>query len=549
MFLDGIEAKKPISFQKLVMPVAVYLLLGFVGGALLGLLGGLLLGRSKAAPVSDNRLEAELRNQLQQREAELGTVREQISAKSAELATAQTSLEAAQKAFADQRQGISENLAQARQEQAQLCDRLAKIDGELREARTAQADAQARNAVLEKSLTELRQVRGELDQRLIATCNELQAAEKAKSALEEKVTFLQQRLEQERQSIETIQQKFLQEFSSVSNKLLVENASRFNQQSGENLEKLLAPLRENLTEFRTKLDTAQKESSTYTALLKEQINRIGTEAASLSKALKGDIKILGNWGENRLDQILEKSGLQKDIHYRRQVSMKDGEGDQRFLDVVIQLPDNKSLVIDSKVPLRNYEAYVNAPDDVVRLECMEKLVEDLRKHFKDLGGKRYHDLYGINAPDFVLMYVPLESAYFAALAHQSELFAEGLERNVVIITNSTLLATLRTASSVWRLADQQKNAIEIAERGGRLYDKFVNFVQDLEKIGSTLESSHKTWQDAFGKLSRGPGNLLRQSEELKKLGAKAAKALPPQLLDSADPIDQSTLPPEPANPN
>ena len=525
------------------MPVAVYLLLGFVGGAVRGLLGGWLLGRSKAAPVYDNRLEAELRNQLQQRETELTAVREQISMKAAELATAQTSLEAVQKTFAEQRQTISENLAQARQEQAQLCERIAKIEGELRDARTAQADAQARNAVLEKSLAELRQVRGELDQRLIATRSEVQAAEKAKSALEEKVTFLQQRLDQERQSIETIQQKFLQEFSSVSNKLLVENASRFNQQSGENLEKLLAPLRENLTDFRARLDNAQKESSTYTALLKEQINRIGSEAASLSKALKGDIKVLGNWGENRLDQILEKSGLQKDIHYRRQVSMKDAEGDQRYLDVVIQLPDNKSLVIDSKVPLRNYEAYVNAADDVIRLECMERLVEDLRKHFKDLGGKRYHDLYGINAPDFVLMYVPLESAYFAALAHQPELFAEGLERNVVIITNSTLLATLRTASSVWRLADQQRNAIEIAERGGRLYDKFVNFVQDFEKIGSTLESSHRTWQEAFGKLSRGPGNLLRQSEELKKLGAKAAKSLPQQMLESADPIEPPTLPP------
>jgi DNA recombination protein RmuC len=211
---------------------------------------------------------------------------------------------------------------------------------------------------------------------------------------------LNERLTTERQQLETIQERFRKEFEAVSNKLILDNASRFNQQSTESLGKLLTPLKETLGEFKTSLDTTRRETATHSALLKEQISRIGNEAANLSKALKGDVKVLGNWGENMLDQILEKSGLQKDIHYRRQRSAKDAEGDQRFLDVIVELPDKRNLVIDSKVSLRAYEESVNAADDPAKLAGLDRHVEALRKHFRDLGAKRYQDIHGINTPDF-----------------------------------------------------------------------------------------------------------------------------------------------------
>lgn len=345
---------------------------------------------------------------------------------------------------------------------------------------------------------------------------------------------LNERLTTERQQLETIQEKFRKEFEAVSNRLILDNASRFNQQSTESLGKLLTPLKETLGEFKTSLDTTRRETATHSALLKEQVSRIGTEAANLSKALKGDVKVLGNWGENMLDQILEKSGLQKDIHYRRQRSAKDSEGDQRFLDVIVELPEKRNLVIDSKVSLRAYEESVNTPDDSARLAGIDRHVEALRKHFRDLGAKRYQDIHGINTPDFVLMYVPIEAAFFVAIAREPGLFAEALDHNVVLITNSTLLATLRTVAHVWRLADQQKHVLEIADRGGKLYDKFAGFVEDLQTVGDALGKARKAWEDASTKLHTGSGNLISQTEKLKQLGAKAAKSLPNAMLEKAD---------------
>ena len=363
---------------------------------------------------------------------------------------------------------------------------------------------------------------------------QLRLLDKRNGELGAELKLLGERLTAERQQLETIQEKFSKEFEAISNKLILENASKFNQQSTESLGKLLTPLKETLGEFKTSLDTTRKETATHSALLKDQISRIGTEAANLSKALKGDMKALGNWGENMLDQILEKSGLQRDIHYRRQRGAKDVEGDQRYLDVVVHLDDRgRNLVIDSKVSLRAYEESVNAPDDAVKIAALDRHVEAVRKHFKDLGAKRYQDIHSINSPDFVLMYVPIEAAFFAAVTREPGLFAEALDVNVVLITNSTLLATLRTVENVWRLADQQKHVLEIADRGGKLYDKFVGFVEDLQAVGAALGKAQDAWESASTKLHTGSGNLISQTEKLKQLGAKAAKSLPNPLLEKA----------------
>ncbi len=357
------------------------------------------------------------------------------------------------------------------------------------------------------------------------------------------VRLLNERLDTERQQLEKIQEKFQKEFEGVSTRLIAANTTSFNRQSAESLENLLKPLKEKLGEFKTSLDKTHDATTTNSALLKEQVSRIGAEAANLSKALKGDVKALGNWGENMLDQILEKSGLQRDLHYRRQHSAKDVEGDQRFLDVIVELPEKRNLVIDSKVSLRAYEESVNGPDDATRPVSLDRHVQALRKHFRDLGDKRYQDIHGICAPDFVLMYVPIEAAFFTAIAREPALFAEALDHNVVLITNSTLLATLRTVSHVWRLADQQKNVLEIADRGGKLYDKFFGFVEDLQAVGDSLSRARKSWEDASNKLHLGPGNLISQTEKLKQLGAKANKSLPTPLLEKAGESSPESDPP------
>ena len=392
---------------------------------------------------------------------------------------------------------------------------------------------------LEKDLQQ-RLAQREAEQRTLQ--EQLLALNQRNGELGAELKSLSERLTTERQQLETIQEKFRKEFEAVSNKLILDNASRFNQQSTESLGKLLTPLKETLGEFKTSLDTTRRETATHSALLKEQIGRIGMEAANLSKALKGDVKALGNWGENMLDQILEKSGLQQDIHYHRQRSAKDAEGDQRFLDVIVELPEKRNLVIDSKVSLRAYEESVNASDDAARLTGLDRHVEALRKHFRDLGAKRYQDIHGINTPDFVLMYVPIEAAFFAAIAREPGLFAEAGDHNVVLITNSTLLATLRTVANVWRLADQQKHVLEIADRGGKLYDKFVGFVEDLLAVGDSLGKARKAWEDASIKLHTGSGNLVSQTEKLKQLGAKAAKSLPNALLEKANEEISATNP-------
>ena len=389
---------------------------------------------------------------------------------------------------------------------------------------------------------ELRQQRDAREAEVAELRSRLTDTGRLNAELSAQLKILNERLASERQQIETLQNKFQKDFEAISNKLLVASSSQFNRQSSESLERLLNPLKDELKDFKTRLESAQKETATHSALLKDQVGRIGAEAANLSRALKGDVKVLGNWGENMLGQILEKSGLQEGVHYHRQQGARGEEGDQRFLDVIVELPDEKQLIIDSKVTLKCYEEHVNSADEAARLKHLENHVDCLRAHFRTLGAKRYQELYGINTPDFVLMYVPIEAAFFVAIAHEPGLFSEALDRNVVLTTNSTLLATLRTVASVWRLADQQKNALEIARRGGQLYDKFYGFISDLQDIGSALKKSQEVWEAATNKLHTGAGNLIRQVEQLKALGAKASKTLPPQIKAKAEEEPQAVLP-------
>ena len=449
-------------------------------------------------------------------------------------AAAEATRQAVEKSAQEQRAEAGQALRSAHEARTAAEGQLTETRAELSLERTAHASAAARLGELDKSLAQLREEDRQAKARETELRGQLLTAEKASSERGARAESLGEKLAQERSELQKIHEAIRKEFESVSNRLLVENANHFKEQSSEGLTKILEPLRENLKDFKSRLEETHSETGRQNAVLKDQIARIGSEAANLARALKGDMKVLGNWGEQRLDQILEKSGLQLGVHYDRQQSADDAEGGpRRFLDVIVKLPDGKHLVIDSKVSLTSYEAHLNTDDEALRSVHLQKHIECIRRHVKDLAAKRYQDLYGISSPDFVLMYIPLEAAFFAAAAHEPDLFSEALERNVVLITNSTLLATLRTVSSVWRLAAQQENAAEIARRGGALYDKFCGFVTDLEKVGAALSEGQKQYDDAMRKLSQGKGNLVRQTEELRRLGAKASKALPTPLLENA----------------
>ncbi len=471
--------------------------------------------------VQDNE-KAQIAAQLRELASARTAAEEQCRHLAAQVETQRQALEGNKKSLAEERQKLANTAVE-------LASSLARWEAECR----AHAGLAQKHEAAETELNRLQ--------------SELLSLKRLNGESGEKARYLEERLGTERQEIERLQQRFQKEFEAVAHKLLVENSSRFGQQSAESLDKLLAPLKENLKAFNTKLEAVQHDTAAQSALLKDQVARIGAEAANLSKALKGDVKVLGNWGENMLDQILERSGLQLGVHYRRQSPAKDDAGERRFLDVVIDLPDDKHLVIDSKVSLKAYEQYVNCTDEDARGPHLEGHLESLRAHFRGLGAKRYHDTHGIAAPDFVLMYVPIEAAFFLAVGQEPELFSEALERNVVLITNSTLLATLRTVAHVWRLADQQKHALEIAERGGKLYDKFVGFITDLEGIGTALGNAQQVWAEASKKLHQGTGNLIGQVEKLRALGVKASKRLPASSTSDAE-AENLTLLPEASEP-
>ena len=513
-------------------------LIAAAAGLVIGALAVWLILRTKTAGAA-----AEVRAELQ---PALATLSERVSAKEQQVAQLQSALRAEE----DQKAQLAVQLQQESNASASAGEKSRQLEDQLRvqveQAREIQGTLEAQRQQLAASQRELASAAAQLDAERTARSQlaqehlearadldrlqaELSVQRQQNSELTEKVRYMEERLGTQRQEIEGIQQKFHKEFEAVANKLLMENSSRFGQQSAEGLDKLLIPLRDNLSDLKAKLDTVRTETANHSTLLKDQISRIGTEAANLSKALKGDVKVLGNWGENMLDQILERSGLQLGLHYRRQSAAKDEAGEQRFLDVVIDLPDDRHLVIDSKVSLKAYEEYVNSADEAARSRHLEAHVDCLRSHFRGLGAKRYQESHGISTPDFVLMYVPIEAAFFMAVGQEPGLFSEALDRNVVLITNSTLLATLRTVSHVWRLADQQKHALAIADRGGRLYDKFVGFVDDLQAIGAALDTARSVWEEANKKLHQGTGNLVGQVEKLRALGVKASKKLPVEL--------------------
>lgn len=347
------------------------------------------------------------------------------------------------------------------------------------------------------------------------------------------------RLKNEEQKIEVdkLQEKFVKDFEILANKILEEKSSKFTEKNKENIANILNPLQEKIKIFEEKVDKTHKESIDFHASLRQQIvglkevhSQMSKETLNLTKALKGDSKMQGNWGELILEKVLEKSGLEKDREYFVQKSFVQDDGSKLIPDVVIQLPDNKKMIVDSKVSLVAYERFVNEEDDVLRANYLKEHIQSINRHIDQLSAKNYYDLYRMETPDFVLLFIPIETAFSIAINEEKNLYDKAYTKDIVIVTPSTLLATLRTIDSHWANKKQQENALEIAEQAGALYDKFVGFVNDLISVGKRIDDSKKEYSEAMNKLIDGRGDIIGRVENLKKMGAKAKKSLPESIL-------------------
>ena len=364
------------------------------------------------------------------------------------------------------------------------------------------------------------------------------------SAKENELLNINEKLASQKSEVENLQQRFQTEFENIANRLLEEKSQKFSQQNQLQLNHILNPLKEKIQEFETGVNSRFLEETRDRVSLKKEIEQLrdlnmqlSLDANNLASALKGESKTQGDWGEFQLEMILEKAGLQKDIHYVTQSSYKDDDGREKRPDFIINLPEGKHLIIDSKVSLTAYEKYFNATDEEKKTKHLKRHIDSTRQHIKDLNKKNYQQLYEINSPDYLLMFVPIESAFALALREDKKLFLEALDRNIVMVTTSTLLATMRTVAYIWKQEKQKSSVMEIARQSGLLYDKFVNFVDDLKSIGHRIDGAKNAYDGAMNKLvdSKKFGDtLIGRAERIKELGAKTNKTLPKELTDLVD---------------
>jgi len=410
------------------------------------------------------------------------------------------------------------------------------------------ATSQLDKASLEEKINGLLQQIEQLKIQLSQTVHERETIRTEKESLaiqlskkETDFENLWERNKEQKDEVEKLQEKFTKEFENLANKILEEKTTKFTEQNKENLKTILTPLQDKIQLFEKKVEDTHKESIDYHAALRQQIlglkemnEQMSKETLNLTKALKGDSKMQGNWGELILERVLEKSGLEKGREYEVQQSFVTEEGNRVFPDVVINLPDGKKMIVDSKVTLTAYERYINEESDETKAQHLKEHVIALKRHVDQLSEKNYQDLYQMESPDFVLLFIPIESAFALALNEDTTLYNKAFEKNIVIVTPSTLLATLRTIDSMWTNQKQQENALEIARQAGALYDKFHGLLSDLITIGKKIDDSKAGYTDAMNKLFDGKGNLITSVEKLKKMGAKAKKALPENVLTRAE---------------
>lgn len=394
--------------------------------------------------------------------------------------------------------------------------------------------AQERQAMLNKELENIRPELTEERKKSLRLSNEL-------TEVKTEHKNLQLKLSEQKEELQKLNERFAHEFKNLANEIFEEKSKKFTEQNKTNLNDLLSPLKERIGEFQKKVEDTNKEGAERNASLVQQVKhlsdlnkQITREAENLTKALKGDSKAQGNWGEVILERILEKSGLEKGREYETQVSETGDDGKRYQPDVVVKLPENKHIIIDSKVSLTAYERFTTEESDSEKLTQLKLHINSIKAHVKGLSEKSYQNLYGLDGLDFVLLFIPIEPAFTLAVQQDPELFNDAYSKNIVIVSPTTLIATLRTISSIWKQEYQNKNAIEIARQSGALYDKFQSFTEDLINIGKHLNGTQKAYQESMKKLSEGSGNLVRRAENLKKLGAKASKRMDDRLLNRSE---------------
>ncbi|MCH9030235.1 MAG: DNA recombination protein RmuC [Bacteroidetes bacterium] len=352
---------------------------------------------------------------------------------------------------------------------------------------------------------------------------------------------LQKKLAEQKGEIEELQEKFIKEFENLANKIFEEKSSKFTEQNKTNLKEILDPLKERISEFQNKVEETNKESIDRNAALRQQLSslkemnlQMSQDAQNLTNALKGEVKTMGNWGEMILERILEISGLEKDREYIIQESVTTEDGKRLQPDVIVRLPDKKNIIIDSKMSLLAYEKYTSLDDEKEKQIALKEHVSSVRSHLKNLSSKGYQNLYQNESLDFVLMFIPIEGAFALALQNDNSLYNYAFgEMNIIIVSPTTLLATLRTIENIWKQEHQSRNVIEIAKQSGALYDKFVGFIDDLIDIGNRMDQAKNSYEGAMKKLSEGTGNLVNRAEKIKKLGAKTSKSLPTKIIERA----------------
>ncbi|WP_434967995.1 DNA recombination protein RmuC [Marinobacter sediminum] len=391
--------------------------------------------------------------------------------------------------------------------------RISQLEGE-RQIQQHRADGLAKE--LHQAQVELREQEVTLDRERRSTSEKLELLERNRDALK-------------------------QEFENLANKIFEQKSERFSQQTRTSLDTLLTPFRDQLQDFRKRVeDVYTTETRDRQALRSEikslqDLNRqITEEASNLTRALKGDKKIQGNWGELILERVLEKSGLRKGVEYDTQGSYRDSDNQLLRPDVVVHLPDSRNLIIDSKVSLVAYQQWVTEEDDTAREAALQQHVEAVRNHIRTLSEKDYSQLNGLHSPDFVLLFMPIEPAFVAAFQQDENLFAEAFERKIIVVTPTTLLATLRTIENIWRYERQSQNARRIADRAGAVYDKLRVFVEAMERLGGQLHTAQGSYDSAMNTLTRGRGNLISQANRFVELGVRVKKELPKAIMDQAE---------------
>ncbi len=371
--------------------------------------------------------------------------------------------------------------------------------------------------------------------------NEIIELNRSLSAKEADHRNLQEKLDQQKKEIEKIQERFQAEFKNLANEIFDEKSKKFTEHNRAKLDEILNPLHEKIKGFEKKVEETYDKEAQQRFSLKEEVKRlaelnqqVSREASNLTRALKGDSKTRGNWGEMILENILEKSGLEKDREYFIQRSFTDDKGKRLQPDVVVAYPGERNVVVDSKVSLNAYEKFVAAETDEMKDAAMKEHLQSVRNHIRELSEKNYQDIYDLKSLDFVMMFLPIEPAYYLAVQSDTNLWTFAYEKRILLISPTNLIAALRMVESMWQQEYQNRNVLEIARQSGALYDKFEGLVTDLLDVGKKLDSAKVSYESSMKKLSEGKGNLVSRVEQIKKLGAKTQKTLPNSLIERAE---------------